>query len=239
MNDAVDIILFATNKMTEFVSIGPCCFVSQIIKEAGFRKFAYPFDTVLCTFEVVQDCLDTKFKNFLDVSKLSPSSEHPGYASFIHDIYSPMVNSDKCINRHFEYLNIKNSSFFIHHDMYNKEVVEVLSRRSDRFMARYNDICMVYIACYLNAGQKEEISEYINFSKKVSCNVLIIRAFDGPIYEPVVFTKIDNLCIWDFSLPYESSIPSRPEFTPFCILILNQYKLGLGFPSTDSRILIE
>lgn len=219
MNGAVDIILFATNKMPEFVSIGPCCFVSQIIKEAGFRNFAYPFDTVLSTFDVVHDCIITEFKNFLDISKLHPSSEHTGYASFIHDIYSPMVNSDKCINRHFDYLKIKNSSFFIHHDMYNQEIVEVLSRRSDRFMNRYNDMCMVYIACYMPVDEKEEIDEYINFSKKVSSDVLIIRAFDGPECEPVVFAEIDNLYIWDFSLPYNSS---HPKFTPFCISILKQ-----------------
>jgi Putative papain-like cysteine peptidase (DUF1796) len=207
-------------KMCEFVSIGPCCFVSQLIKEAGFRKFAYPFDTVLCTFDIVEDCLKTNFKNFLDISKISPTSEHTGYTSFRHDIYSNMVNDDRCISRHFEYLNIKNNSFFIHHDMYNTEVVKVLSRRSDRFMDRYSGMCMVYIACYLTADEKE-ITKYINFSKKVSCNVLIIRAFDGPVCEPSVFAEIDNLYIWDFSVPYSSSVPSHVSFTPFCIHILN------------------
>jgi hypothetical protein len=67
--------------------------------------------------------------------------------------------------------------------------------------------------------EKEEIDEYINFSKKVSSDVLIIRAFDGPECEPVVFAEIDNLYIWDFSLPYNSS---HPKFTPFCISILKQ-----------------
>ena len=52
---------------TEFVSIGPCCYTTEYIKNNGLRNHSYPFDYIFSSIEMVNHCINDKFKNFLDL----------------------------------------------------------------------------------------------------------------------------------------------------------------------------
>ena len=56
---------------TEFISIGPCCYTTEYIKNNGIRNHSYPFDWIFSSIEMVNHCITDKFKTFLDLSYIS------------------------------------------------------------------------------------------------------------------------------------------------------------------------
>ena len=49
---------------TVFVPIGPCCYTTEYIKNSGLRNHSYPFDWIFSSIEMVNHCINDKFKMF-------------------------------------------------------------------------------------------------------------------------------------------------------------------------------
>ena len=54
-----------------FISVGPCCFTTEYIKSSGLRTNSYPFDWIFSSIEMVNHCINDKFKMFLDLTYIS------------------------------------------------------------------------------------------------------------------------------------------------------------------------
>ena len=65
--------------VTEFISIGPCCFTTEYIKSSGLCNHSYPFDWIFSSIEMVNHCITDKFNTFLDLSYISDDGNHSFY----------------------------------------------------------------------------------------------------------------------------------------------------------------
>ncbi|MGI3776371.1 MAG: DUF1796 family putative cysteine peptidase [Janthinobacterium lividum] len=64
------------------VSLGSNCYVSQMLKGQGLKRFSAPFDWVFSTPAMVEHCLRDDFATLLDRSLLEALPERPGAAGF-------------------------------------------------------------------------------------------------------------------------------------------------------------
>jgi len=56
-------------------SFGVNCHIASIIKELGWKKASYPFDWIFSDLNMVLDCLQDRFKKFLDRSYMEQIEE--------------------------------------------------------------------------------------------------------------------------------------------------------------------
>ena len=49
---------------TEIISIGSCCYTTEYIKNSGLCNHSYPFGWIVSSIEMVNHCINDKFKMF-------------------------------------------------------------------------------------------------------------------------------------------------------------------------------
>ena len=110
-------------EINEIISLGPNCHSSGIIKYLNYKTKSYPFDWLLSNTEIILNCLNDNFKNFLDKSLYFKNNIHIGHLLYL-DTFFVHRNPLECENDYKYYertvyriLKIKNSKIsilFIH-----------------------------------------------------------------------------------------------------------------------------
>lgn len=157
----------------EFISIGPNCSSSDLLKVENLKKKSYPFDSIFSSLEIVKHCIDDKFKTFLDRNQYEPGICE---SSTRHRFYCKYLDTDVLMKHHlihgFNILNpqdhkISSGNLFNHHDLINNEDhYEAFKRRVERFLTLLESdtkIVFVYYDKYT-----ENYEELIEFSKHFS-----------------------------------------------------------------------
>lgn len=89
------------NAVEYVVSLGTRCFVAEVLRDAGLRRFACPFDWIYSSPEMVAHCLTNKFVTFLDPSQITKSGNafgHKHYSSMLaRGIIYPHHNPRECM----------------------------------------------------------------------------------------------------------------------------------------------
>ncbi len=119
------------------ISIGPLCHTSYNLNQMGLKKFSCPFDWIFSNLTIVQNCIENKFRYFLD-KKYYYVSQHEIARYIGHQYYShasifahhdPLENIDhynyfcRCVERFIKVLASDKNKLFVYTDMgyYEKE----------------------------------------------------------------------------------------------------------------------
>eukprot|EP00746_Dinoflagellata_sp_MGD_P015929 gnl/MRDRNA2_/MRDRNA2_135635_c0_seq1.p1 gnl/MRDRNA2_/MRDRNA2_135635_c0~~gnl/MRDRNA2_/MRDRNA2_135635_c0_seq1.p1 ORF type:complete len:390 (-),score=64.47 gnl/MRDRNA2_/MRDRNA2_135635_c0_seq1:13-1182(-) len=71
------------------LSFGSCCLVARILREAGVRLYAGPFDWLFSSAQMVRHCIGDDFSTFLDVDQILGQ---PPEKARCHSFYGEMMN---------------------------------------------------------------------------------------------------------------------------------------------------
>lgn len=149
--------------MAECISIGQRCSAATVIKVAGLRKAAYPFDWVFSGWGVekrIDSILNDDFKAFLDRS-----------------LYTPLVKNERCGHKHYDV------SYFNHKDPLNNDGDYAYYERCvERFRDQVRGETPTYLIRFCEHRDQEDqektaksISEALtNFGAK-NCRMISIR----------------------------------------------------------------
>jgi hypothetical protein len=93
----------------EFLSIGTLCHCSYALKHIGFKKRSYPFDWIFSNPKTVLECIENKFKFFLDktyyISYKPTQCGHSLYHKHMFNHHNPLTNHvhygyfERCVDR--------------------------------------------------------------------------------------------------------------------------------------------
>jgi hypothetical protein len=131
---------------TLFISIGHRCSSVAMLDFAAMPRESMPFDTAVSQLDVVRDCLENGFDEFLNPDNYAKPNTHT--VSVIDGVLEPLGREDPNVNRHFEDrygaggttdLNGRSTYHLqlalTHHDLANPEDVARFTRRSARLQA--------------------------------------------------------------------------------------------------------
>ena len=151
--------------MIEFISIGPYCDTTEILKLFGLRTKSYPFDWIFSSLEIVYLCISDRFRTFLDKKYLLPGKTEN---STRHSVYNHLLDTEILQRRYIEQnLNYKPSegNLHNHHDLRNSSHFDSIQRRCNRFINQMSQkTCLVYFNCYTK-GYKDIIKFSENIRK--------------------------------------------------------------------------
>ena len=155
---------------TEFVSIGPCCYTTEYIKNSGLRNHSYPFDYIFSSIEMVNHCINDKFKMFLDLKYISDCN---------HSFYDKKIKTNLLACHSYHVLGLyKPPVTFPHHNLHIESIYNSMQRKCNRFLDLLNSnkkIFLVYIIKYISLFEFiKEFNEIINLSNSINVNILVI-----------------------------------------------------------------
>jgi hypothetical protein len=83
----------------EFVSLGENCSTSWYLKSVGLKRYSYPFDWLFSSPEIVLDCINDRFTNFLDKTLLfniegRTSAGHRHYHASLFNHRNPLDSDE-------------------------------------------------------------------------------------------------------------------------------------------------
>lgn len=125
---------------TTAVSLGTWCMASQYLKHAGIKKESYPFDWIKSSYDIIADCIDTNFQNFLNKK----------YLEYICISQYPQVN------HLFYYIDM-----FWHHDPLNSSKDEMYFERCiQRFESLYDNdqLNVIFLSIFHERPTMREIN---------------------------------------------------------------------------------
>ena len=188
--------------MTDFIyiSLGPNCHTSGILKHLGYKKESYPFDWILSNLEIINYSILNNFSEFLDKNnyyksnnKVSLIEKNIKYLEPMFAHRDPVDNDSdfqyivRCVNR-FNNLDNDNRFKLFFHSIYNNyyninELLECDNILNQKFK-KYKLIVLNYI-------NSDEIKNYnINYDKVIIINIYIK-------YNPSIDYDMDK-SIFDF-----------------------------------------
>lgn len=151
-----------------FISIGPTCYTSCLLKEYGYRFEAYPLDWVFSSLEAVEHCIRDEFREFLNVENLYDVSG----SSARHAVYNPMINTANLWGHYLEHEGDAGANrgeaqwkFFNHHDLRDEATLESFRRRCARFMDALRGEEDVYLV-YLNRNTND-CEAVVDFTRRM------------------------------------------------------------------------
>jgi hypothetical protein len=170
----------------EFISIGPNCSTSDLLKLQNLKNKSYPFDYIFSSLEIIKHCIDDKFKTFLDREQYEPgicesSTRHRFYCKYLDtDVLTKhhLVNGFNPL--HPQDHKISSGNLFNHHDLINNEDhYERFKRRVERLLALIESetkIVFVYYDMYT-----ENYQELVDLSKHFISlsNIYILGIFEN------------------------------------------------------------
>jgi hypothetical protein len=175
----------------EFISIGPYCVCVDIIKNAGLRNFAYPFDYIFSSLEMIKHCINDRFNIFLDKNYYKYGSED----STQHLFYSNFIDTEILREHHFANNlhdianNLINREIFLHHNLFNNNIYSAFVRRCNRLLNlidNNNKVVFIYYNCYTN-DFNDILDFYHNFDNNT--NILVIGIFENNDDKKMLFEK--------------------------------------------------
>jgi hypothetical protein len=179
------------SKINYVVSFGTLCVTSFLIKKSGMKKCSYPFDWIFSSPTIINDCIDTDFKLFLDREQYidHPSGKdkcgHKTYNTcmFNHIDVRITENYDyltRCVERFRNLLKNNNNKLFIltyvrfkeKLDKKYKDEIFKLNKILDKNTTNYH---ILVINCLQTGKQNTEITKednitYIEMETISSCN---------------------------------------------------------------------
>jgi hypothetical protein len=173
----------------EFISIGPYCSAADIIKNAGLRKSAYPFDYIFSSLEMVKHCINDRFNTFLDKTQYKYCTK----SSTQHLFYSKFIDTEILRKHHIAHNlpdianNLINREIFWHHNLFNNEIYLAFVRRCNRFLNlidnNNNKIVFIYYNCYTN-----DFDDILNFYNNFSnTNIFVVGIFENSCDKKMLF----------------------------------------------------
>ena len=172
----------------EFISIGPYCDSSDILKKFGLRKNAYPFDYVFSSLEMISHAINDGFNIFLDKRYYTHSknvTQHSYYSTFIdteilrrHHIANglPKIATD-----------LKNREIFLHHNLFNNAVYSAFIRRCNRLLSlidNNNKIVFIYYNRYTDVFD-DLLEFYKHFANNT--NIFVVGIFENLCEKKMLF----------------------------------------------------
>ena len=153
-----------------FISIGPSCHPAGNLKKIGFRNESLPFDWLLCKmfriFEYVNELINSKFKYFT--------------ANLIYNYRQKVISKNYNYVEFYHYDLIKNKTIGKNDVAANKNLVEMMNRRGERFMDiitnKKNEVvflCMIHHTILIKDGLLnykfyEDMKKFDNVGKPMS-----------------------------------------------------------------------
>jgi len=173
--------------MVEFVSIGPYCDTTEILKLFGLRNKSYPFDWIFSSLEIVYHCISDRFQTFLDNKYLLPGkTEH----STRHSVYNQLLDTEILQQRYLEQ-NLKyqpsEGNLHNHHDLRNGSHFDIIQRRCNRFLNQMSQkTCLVYFNCYTKG-----YNDIIKFAENVQKydQVFVLGILENDLDKEIVYTS--------------------------------------------------
>ena len=115
---------------TEFIPIGPCCYTTEYIKDSNLRNHSYPFDYIFSSIEIVNHCINDKFKVFLDLTYISDCN---------HSFYDEKIKTNLLERHSYHVLGLyKVPITFPHHNLHIESVYNSMQRKCNRFLDLLN-----------------------------------------------------------------------------------------------------
>ena len=182
----------------EFISIGPNCSSSDLLKSQNLKKKSYPFDSIFSSLEIVKHCIDDKFKTFLDKAYYSPGICE---SSTRHIYYCKYLDTDVLIKHHsihgFNDLHpadhkISSGNLFNHHDLIeNEDHYQAFKRRAERLLTLIESGAKIVFFYYDMYTDNHE--ELINFSKHFinRPNIYILGLFENKGERKIVYESFN------------------------------------------------
>ena len=174
----------------EFISIGPYCSTSDILKEHELRNFAYPFDYIFSSLEMVKHCINDRFNIFLDKIYHQKTSSKK---SSRHLFYSKFIDTEILRKHHIAHKvphiakNLTNREIFLHHNICDKINYDSFVKRCNRLLSLIDNkkkIAFIYYNCYTT--QFDDIVDfYNNFSD--NNNIYVIGIFENKSEKKMLF----------------------------------------------------
>jgi hypothetical protein len=182
-------------KSTTYVSLGYRCSTAGILKRLGKKHESYPFDWMISRLPIVQHCIETRFRYFIDPQYYTEKSTH---TTHYHEgtTPTPLKICDETIYANHYYqtlyseytkripqpLSINNGDTYAHlcamnhRDIRTQETQEYYQRCIDRFYRQYENKNEKTMGLYIHpaiteeeyAVQKEELlDEFREFYEQV------------------------------------------------------------------------
>jgi hypothetical protein len=174
--------------MVEFISIGPYCDTTEILKLYRLRMKSYPFDWIFSSLKLVYHCISDQFHTFLDKKYLLPGKTENATR---HSFYNNFLDTELLQRRYLEQnVNYKPSegNLHNHHDLINnKEQYNDIKRRCHRFLEQISHkTCLVYFNCYTTG-----YNDIIKFAENIQKydQVFVLGILENDLDKEIVFTS--------------------------------------------------
>jgi hypothetical protein len=167
-----------------FISIGPYCTSTVMMRNASVRKQAYPFDYIFSSLSMIEHCLEDKFETFLKDDLLytnqylyDVNQVHPSEIISSNHFYEPYLQHDTIL--HISHLPLPPSiPVFRHHNLTNPETKETFTRRCKRLLDTLKDGRKKIFVYTINGGDYEkELEHFSNYIQKwtTDFHILVFR----------------------------------------------------------------
>ena len=185
----------------KFISIGPYCSTTDILKENNLRTEAYPFDYIFSSLEIVKHCLNDKFMIFLDkkyymYGNCKKSTRHSFYCNFLD---TPLLQQHHIKFNYSKDYKVSEGNLFNHHNLIDdNDNYEKFKRRCERLLnliEKNEKIVFVYYNCYTN-----DFNDIIDFYNFFSYNKNIYNYDKQILYENInckIYQNYDKSIIFN------------------------------------------
>ena len=171
--------------MAQFISIGPYCDTTEILKLFGLRTKSYPFDWIFSSLEIVYHCISDRFHTFLDNKYfLSGKTEKSTKHSFYNHLLDTEILQQRYIEQNLKY-KPSEGNLHNHHDLNNISHFNIVQRRCNRFLEQIlHKTCLVYFNCYT-----VEYDDIIKFSEKIKNHdqVFVLGILENNLEQKILY----------------------------------------------------
>jgi len=197
-----------------FISIGPYCTTTDILKKYKHRLQALPFDYIFSSLEMIKHCINDQFNIFLDKKYYTNGTNEN---SNRHTFYCKMLDTDILLKHHIAHgynknYKVSSGNLFNHHNLlHNEKTYKAFERRCKRFMniinQKRNIVYFVYYDKYTN--NIDNLVEFSNYLKLYNEHIFIIGIFENKndaskilykSYNCTIYQNYDTKLIFDVSL---------------------------------------
>jgi hypothetical protein len=186
--------------MAQFISIGPYCDTTEILKLFGLRTKSYPFDWIFSSLEIVYHCISDRFHTFLDNKYfLSGKTEKSTKHSFYNHLLDTEILQQRYIEQNLKY-KPSEGNLHNHHDLNNISHFNIVQRRCNRFLEQIlHKTCLVYFNCYT-----VEYDDIIKFSEKIKNHdqVFVLGILENNLEQKILYHSSNCKIYQNYSRKY-------------------------------------
>ena len=160
-----------------YISLGPNCHTSGVLKHLGYKKESYPFDWILSNLKIINYSILNNFSEFLDRNN-----------------YYKLNNKISLIEKNIKYLE----KMFAHRDPVDNELdFKYIVRCVNRFNNLQNNNCfkLFFYTAYNNCYNNNELLE---------CENILNQKFKN--YRLIVLNYIKSDEIMNYNIIYDKVI---------------------------------